>query len=76
MKHDNAMRIWSLVFGNLIFVGFIWLAAHATMWGITGGNGDLVVRIFAIIGMCAVLFLINYAIELLTRIKDSDNKKW
>ena len=74
MKHDKTIRILASVLFNALFVAFVWLATQTPIWYIEGHNGDDVVKIFAFVGMCAVLFLINYAIELNTRIKDNKDQ--
>ncbi|MGD0355523.1 MAG: hypothetical protein ABSB31_08790 [Dehalococcoidia bacterium] len=67
MKHNKFERIFFSVVGNAIFIGLAWITFQSPIWN---AGRDFWVEIFAIIGLIAILFLINYAIELNTRVKD------
>lgn len=67
MKHKKFERIFFSIIGNAIFIGLAWVTFQSPIWS---AGKDFWVEIFAVIGMISVFLLINYAIELNTRIKN------
>jgi uncharacterized membrane protein YoaK (UPF0700 family) len=74
MKHKKFERIWWSVLINPILLFTVWATFKSHIWAYTNDYSDVFLKLFAIIGMIAVLFGINWVIEQGTRIEIKKTK--